>query len=129
VMGWAGSLLGLAAGLLAARAIGVAIGGLAGGLYGIAQQATELPADPMVMGVAVAVGIGTSLVGAIVPARNAAAVEPVEALKKSEFHAMSAGEGRRRLVLASAASLLAIACLFVADRRLIFYAGYALTIV
>ena len=52
-------------------------------------------------GVAVAIGMLTSLVAAAIPARSAARVDPVQALKKGSHQILSADENRFRLGLAA----------------------------
>jgi putative ABC transport system permease protein len=73
-------------------------------------------------------GVATSLVAAVVPARNAANVDPVEALQKSRHHSVSALETRARMVLAGLAFAAAIVCLAATDTRAVFYAGYVLAL-
>ncbi len=43
-----------------------------------------------------AIGIATSMVAAFIPARNAARVDPVQALQKGKYQVLSAGESRVR---------------------------------
>ncbi len=50
---------------------------------------------------ALAIGVATSIVAALVPARNAARVDPVQALQKGKYQVLSAGENRVRGVLAA----------------------------
>ncbi len=129
VMGLLGSLLGLGVGVLIARGIASAISQLVGELYGVARQAAEVASDPFLLGLAVAIGMVTSVVAAAIPARNAARVDPVHALKKGSYQALSARESRLRVMLAAALGVLSLGCVLASEYRLIFYAGYALTIV
>lgn len=127
VLGAVGSGLGLGLGVLASRAASEAIGRIAGDLYGVARQATEVAGSPSVLAMAFVAGVATSVVAAVVPAREAARVDPVQALQKGRAQAWSSRQSRRRLTAAALAAVLSIACL-AADSRLVFYAGYALTI-
>lgn len=129
VMGLLGSIVGLGLGVLIASAIASAISALAGDLYGLTQQATELPTNPVVLSLALAIGVATSLVAAAIPALNAARVDPVQALQKGRYQVLSAGESRLRLILATVLGILSAACLTAVELRPIFFAGYAFAIV
>src|SRR5688572_3005380 len=128
VLGLLGSVVGLGVGILIARGIASAISALVGELYGVARQAAEVATDPFVASAAVAIGMGTSVVAAAIPARNAARVDPVHALRKGSYQALSAGESRVRVILAAILSVLSIGCLIASESRLFFYVGYAFTI-
>lgn len=105
------------------------IAGLLEGVYGVAQRADEIAADPRLLAGAMAIGVLTSLVAAWIPARNAARVDPVRALQKGSAQAVSAGENRMRRWLALALAAVAGACLLFGRFRPVFYAGYLLTVV
>ena len=128
VLGLLGSLLGLGVGSLIARGVASAIGALMGELYGVARQAAEIATDPLVLSIAVAMGIVTSVVAAAIPARSAARVDPVDALRKGAYQALSAGESRLRVITAVVLGVLSIGCLIGSQSRLLFYVGYAFTI-
>src|SRR5436190_6842073 len=59
VAGLVGSLGGLAFGLVIARGIAATIGGLINDVYGVAQRADDVAADPMLLGTALAIGTAT----------------------------------------------------------------------
>ena len=82
------------------------IGSLLGEVYGIAQKADEISTDPMLMTFAVVLGVITSVIAAVIPSRNAARVDPVQALQKGKYQQLSAGENRVRRI---AALIVAIA--------------------
>ena len=124
VLGLVGSSLGLGLGALIAHVTAAALSSIAGGLYGVAEQAGEVTTRPMVLAVAVIAGVVTSLVAALVPARDAANVDPVQALQKGGRRTLSLLESKGRLLLAGVAIGLSIACLFVTETRPLFYAGY-----
>jgi putative ABC transport system permease protein len=128
VLGAAGSVLGIGFGVVIARVTAAAMSSLAGDLYGVVQQVSDVTTSPVVLAIAIAVGVLTSLVAAAIPARDAARVDPVQALQKGPYELQSAGTGRLRIVLAALATLLSLVCLTIPDVRLVFYAGYALTI-
>jgi putative ABC transport system permease protein len=137
VTGLLGSIGGVAFGVLIARGIAASIGTLISDVYGPAQSTTEaLATDPALLGLALVIGILTSLIAAAIPARNAARVDPVQALQKGKYQVLSAGESRLRAMLAAVLGAVALVCL-VAPRfalkpggsRGVFYFGFALTIV
>jgi putative ABC transport system permease protein len=129
VMGLVGSIIGSAFGIAIAGVIAGAISTLLGDVYGVARQVTEIATRPLVLGSALGVGVLTSLVAGVIPARSAARVDPVHALKKGSYEALSAGESRVRTILAVALGILSVASLAVARSRPIFYGGYASAVV
>jgi len=129
VTGLIGSLGGLVFGVLIARGIAASIGALISDVYGVAQHADELSTSPALLLLALALGIGTSLIAAAIPAHSAARVDPVQALQKGKYQVLSAGESRLRAILGLALGAVSIVCLNVGVSRPVFYAGYALAIV
>jgi putative ABC transport system permease protein len=128
--GLIGSLGGLAFGILIAHGIAASIGSLISDVYGVAQRADELTTSPRLLATALAIGIATSIVAALIPARNAARVDPVQALQKGKYQVLSAGENRLRVVLAVVLGAVSLMCLLVPfGSRPVFYAGYFLMIV
>jgi putative ABC transport system permease protein len=128
VTGVVGSLVGLLCGLLIARGIASSIGALISDVYGIAQRADELATSPWLLGGALAIGVATSVIAALIPARSAAQVDPVQALQKGKYQVLSVGESRGRLVLAVTLGLFSFVCLTIGTSRLLFYLGYVLAI-
>jgi putative ABC transport system permease protein len=126
--GLAGSALGVGAGVLIARQISLYIGGLTEQVYGVAQRVEAVAIDPRVIAGGVLVGIATSMVAAWIPARNAARVDPVQALQKGKYQVLSAGENRLRRAAAVLAGVLAVLCLLAGRSGILFYAGYVLAI-
>src|SRR5262249_23261012 len=88
----------------------------------------EISANPWLIILAVALGVITSVVAAFIPARNAARVDPVQALQKGRYQQMSAGENRLRRITALVITILAVACLALSRNRVAAYAGDALAI-
>jgi putative ABC transport system permease protein len=129
VTGVVGSIGGLLFGLLIARGIAASIGSLITDVYGVAQHADELAASPALLAIALAIGIATSVVAAAIPARNAARVDPVQALQKGKYQVLSAGESRVRVILAAVLGAVSIVCLSIGGPRPVFYVGYSLAIV
>ena len=129
VTGLLGSIGGLLAGLVIARGIAASIGDLINDVYGVAQRADEIATDPTLLGAALCVGVVTSVVAAVIPAWQAARVDPVQALQKGKYQVLSAGESRARVTLASVLIVVSMGCLFVGESRVTFYAGYMLVVV
>ena len=75
------------------------------------------------------IGVATSIVAAAIPARNAARVDPVQALQKGKYQVLSAGESRLRATLGLVLGAASIVCLSIGGSRPIFYVGYVLAIV
>ena len=128
VTGLAGSLGGVLFGLLIARGIAAWIGTLLSDVYGVAQRADEIATSPALLLLALAVGVATSIIAALIPAQQAARVDPVLALQKGRYQVLSAGESRARAALAATLGATSIACLWAGDSRAAFYAGFALAI-
>ncbi len=128
IAGLAGTLAGVAFGIAMARAMAGYIGTLLADVYGIAQQADHIEIDPWLIGVAVAMGVVTSLIAAVIPARSAAGVDPVKALQKGRYQSMSEGENRTRRRWALACAVASVATLTLNRNSMIFYAGYLLAV-
>ena len=128
VTGLVGSIGGVLFGILIARGIAASIGSLIADVYGVAQHADELATNPALLALALAIGVLTSIVAAAIPARNAARVDPVQALQKGKYQVLSAGESRMRAIAAAVCAVISIACLVAANSRPLFYLGYALAI-
>jgi len=129
VTGLIGSVAGVAFGLLIARGIAASIGTLISDVYGVAQRADEVATSPGLLVAAVVIGIATSIVAALIPARSAAGLDPVQALQKGKYQVLSAGESRLRAIAAAAFCLVSIGCLMAGGSRVAFYSGYLLAIV
>jgi putative ABC transport system permease protein len=128
VTGLVGSLAGLLFGLLIARGIAASIGGLMSDVYGVAQRADEIAASPALLLVALLIGVSTSMVAALIPAGQAARVDPVQALQKGKYQVLSAGESRVRATAAAVLAVISVVCLNAGSSRPLFYAGYLLAV-
>ena len=129
VAGLFGSIVGVLAGIAIARGMTGYIGSLLGEIYGIAQKADEISTNPLLMTFAVVLGVITSVVAALIPARSAARVDPVQALQKGKYQQLSAGENRMRRIAALVVAMAAAALLLVFERyRIFFYVGDALAV-
>ena len=137
ITGLIGSLGGVAFGVIIARGIAASIGALISDVYGVRQQTDELAMSPMILLIAMVIGVVTSIVAATLPANQAASVDPVQALQKGKSQILSAGESRARVIAAVLLGAISVACLvapaIVGDpgggSRVVFYAGYVLAII
>ncbi|HLQ78203.1 MAG TPA: FtsX-like permease family protein, partial [Terriglobia bacterium] len=96
---------------------------------GVAQRIERIAVDPALLVLAVLAGIGTSILAAWIPARNAAAVDAVRALQKGKYQFISAGENRRRRIIGTVLLAVSLGTLFFASWKPAFYLGYVLMIV
>ncbi len=128
VTGFVGSLGGLAVGLVIARGIAASIGQLLNDVYGVAQRTEEVATNPTLLLYALVLGVATSMVAAWLPARQAARVDPVQALQKGKYQVLSAGESRVRSVLAAILAATSVGCLLFGQSRMVFYIGYVFAI-
>jgi len=129
VAGLLGSAVGLALGLAFTRSLTGFTGQLMEAIYGVPQNAREVLIPPAFLLFALLVGVATSMIAAMLPARNAARVEPVQALQKGKYQVLGAGESRARRTAALAAIALSLVCLIGAGVwRPAFYVGYVLTV-
>lgn len=128
VAGLIGSFAGVAVGMVLARAMTAYISTLLGEVYGVAQKAEEISADPILITAAVLLGVATSIVAAWIPARNAARVDPVNALQKGKYQQFGVGENRLRRAIALGLGLTCIAFIGLSRYRLLFYVSDALSV-
>ena len=127
VSGLLGSLAGIVLGIVMARTMVGSISNMLEGIYGVAERAEEVSADPRLLGAAIAIGIATSMVAAWLPARSASRVDPVQALQKGKYQVLTAGENRARRLTAGVLMAAALVMLWI-GRSIWFYAGYTLII-
>jgi putative ABC transport system permease protein len=128
VSGLLGSIVGIALGIVMARGLVGSISNMLEGIYGVAERAEEVSADPRLLSAALAIGIATSMIAAWLPARNAARVDPVQALQKGKYQVLTAGENRARRLTSAVMMGAALVLLWVGE-SFWFYAGYTLIIV
>ncbi len=128
VAGLAGSAAGVALGLAFARSLTGLTGSMVAGIFGVPQNIGEVIVDWHFLLLALALGTAMSMIAAFIPARNAARVEPVQALQKGKYQILGAGESRVRRRLAMVAVAGSLVCLGVAAYRPAFYLGYLLMV-
>src|SRR6202034_2956311 len=88
----------------------------------------EISTNLVLMAGALVLGVIASVVAAVIPARSAARVDPVQALQKGRYQQLSAGESRVRRIAALIVAILAAACLLLERYRIFFYVGDALAV-
>ncbi|PRY30553.1 ABC transporter permease [Pseudosporangium ferrugineum] len=121
VVGAAGSVLGLAAGVLLAYGLPAAL------------AAAGAPADvrPVISGttvlVALAVGIGVTVLSALLPARRGTAVAPVAALSDASVQ-IARPVGRTRRIAGTVTFAAGLVSLAAANRAMLVIAGALLTV-
>ncbi len=127
--GLVGSLAGLAFGVLLSKGLALYVSGLIAGVYGIAERTTEIATEPWLMLSGLLMGVVTSLVAGFIPARNAARVDPIQALQKGRYQTLSAGENRIRRAVAIVLGVASAALLvFATGSTVLFYAGYIMAV-
>ncbi|GIU80270.1 MAG: permease [Bryobacteraceae bacterium] len=128
IAGLFGSILGILLGVTLARGVAGYLGDYFGEVYGVGEKADQVSADPRLLGLALLIGVVTSVIAGWLPARNAARVDPVKALQKGRVQVISEGENRARRIVAVAMLAAAIACVFVSHQTFFFYLGYMLSV-
>ncbi|MGH8245266.1 MAG: ABC transporter permease, partial [Gammaproteobacteria bacterium] len=96
MLGLAGSLAGIAGGIFLGRGMMLLMASLVEEIYGVRVFVDRLHLDPGWTAFSFVMGLGASLVGAYLPARAAARVDPALALQKGKFQIMFLGENRHR---------------------------------
>jgi putative ABC transport system permease protein len=108
ILGAIGSFVGVVVGIWIGHSTMVLMSRVVEQNYGIPIHIEELHVDKFWVSVAFLLGTAASAVGAFLPARAAGHVDPVLALQKGKYQALSLGENRFRRWLGTA---LAIACM------------------
>ncbi|MGA7408963.1 MAG: ABC transporter permease, partial [Bryobacteraceae bacterium] len=126
--GLIGSTLGVLIGFGAAGLMAKAIGTLLQGVYGLDQGGVAVTPSATLIGLTIGLGAVTSMVAAGVPARNAASIDPIQALQRGGAQSSSNGRNPSR-VIAACVCASAGGILLAATRSLQwFYAGYVLVL-
>jgi len=125
--GLIGSVIGVGIGILGARAITAFISTMLAQSFGVAQRADEISIGPAMIVGSIVLGVATSVIAALIPARNAARVDPVTTLQKGTYLRISPGEARVR-TLAAIGLLLSAACAYLVPSRAGIYISDLLTV-
>jgi putative ABC transport system permease protein len=126
--GLCGSIVGLGLGMLMARGLAVSVSDLLTSVYGVAERATELAYDPALLLTGLLMGLVTSTIAGILPARDAARVDPIQALHKGKHQVISAGENRARRGVAIVCAVVAATSLVFSGLPVFFYTGFFLSL-
>jgi putative ABC transport system permease protein len=124
VAGVVGSVVGLGFGYVLASGTAGYLGQMLEGISGIAQRVQDVATAPWLMALALGMGVATSMVAALIPARSAAQVDPVQALQKGKYQVLSAGESRARRLAAVGFAAISVACLVLPGGTAVFYVGF-----
>ena len=129
IAGMIGSAAGVAIGLSVARALTQVTGQTMFDMFGVSQNARDVQIEPRFLLLAFVLGVVTSMLAAAIPARNAARVEPVQALQKGRYQVLGAGENRMRRIAAFIAIVAGLGCTAWSSYRPAFYTGYIFMVV
>lgn len=110
ILGLIGSMLGVLVGWAGARAVISFMEKVVEDTYNVHVQTAVVEPQASFMIASLALGLGASLLGALIPARAASRVDPVLAIQKGKHQVLMAGENRVRrrfgVALLAAASTL-----------------------
>ena len=126
-LGAIGAVIGVAVGVSIARAVAASIVAMTAAVYGVGEEAPSVVVTPIVVGTGLLLGLATSVVAAVIPAWQAAHVDPVHAMRKAANE--MAARSRRLPVVAGTLAGVAGICLAFGSLRPLFYASYVLIIV
>ena len=129
IAGLIGSAAGAGVGLLFARSLSGVTANMMESMFGVGGNVHEVVIDPKFLLAAIAMGVATSMVAALIPARNAARVEPIQALQKGRYQVLGSGENRMRRNLAIVFLAISAACLPLGAYRPAFLGGYLLMVI
>jgi putative ABC transport system permease protein len=124
MVGLVGSALGIVFGSLIANALAGYVGDVMLAQYGITLGANRVDLSLSLIIAAMLLGTATSVLAAVIPARNAAHIDPIRALQRGRYQLLSAGENRTRRRAAVLFAALAVGCLALGRSRMVFYLGY-----
>ena len=119
-----GTAIGIVLGHAAAGVVARGAARLIQGVYGVTGSDVTVELSARVVGFAAAVGLLTSAVAAMLPARSAARVDPVKALQKGRHQVLAEGASRGRLAAAAALGVAGVIALAGSESLPVFYAGY-----
>src|SRR5712691_2183602 len=108
LLGLVGSAMGVVAGMFLGRTMTLFMAAVVEKLYGVRMFADKLHFDLQWTTLSIVLGMATAFVGAYLPARAAAHVDPVLALQKGKFQLMFLGENWYRC---GVGALLVLVCL------------------
>jgi len=119
-----GSILGLVVGHYAAGAVAAVLGSIVEGVYGAAPSIPPIHMSSTMIAISLGIGVITGVIGALIPATNAARIEPVKALQKGGIQLISKGENRVRVIACAVLALTSLLLIFFTRSLFFFYIGY-----
>jgi putative ABC transport system permease protein len=122
--GFIGSAAGVAVGYALAGVTAHSIGSVLQGVYGVTPGAIDVTPGTQLVMISIAIGTITSVFAALMPARNAARVDPVVALQKGRVQEVSAREHRVRIVVSTTMAVVGGVLVSTAKKLALFYVGY-----
>lgn len=128
LLGTIGSAAGVAGGTLIASAIADWLGAFIADMFRVADQVSDAATDPGTIATAFSIGLATSVLAAYLPAREAASLDPVAAMKKADPPAAAVSRTLIQLACALVSAAGATWVLLRIEDGPIFYVGYAATI-
>jgi putative ABC transport system permease protein len=128
VAGLIGSSIGAAIGLALAHKITHFTAQLMDQIFGVPNNAQDVLVDPRLIVGAIALGVIMSMIAAFIPSRNAARVEPIQALQKGRYQVLGAGESRARRIAAMIVGAIALGCLPFGRYPVPLYTGFLLAV-
>jgi putative ABC transport system permease protein len=126
VFGLVGSLIGIAMGQLLAGAVAAGAASIVQGVYGVAGLETQPAISAGVVWLALVVGVSTSALAAMLPARAASRVDPAVALQKGRAQALEAQHLRGASAAGAASLAIGLSILQLTESSGGFYTGYGL---
>ncbi len=124
IAGFIGSAVGVASGIALAIVVSGYVSQILQALYGVVSLPDHVVISKSLVAGAMIMGVLTSIVAAIIPARNAAGVDPVKALQRGRQQMLSARSGLVRLIAAGASALAALAFTLAGRTGRFFFPGY-----
>ena len=128
MMGLAGSVVGVLAGVLLARGVAASTSALVSDVFGTARDTSPIEIDLALLATAMVIGVTTSVVAALIPSQAAARADPVQALQKGTYQSLSARAHGMRVWVAAALVVASGGLLLGTGTRPLFYVSYLLVI-
>ena len=125
LVGLVSSVIGIAFGSVIGNALAGYVSDVMLAHYGIALGTERVNLSLSLIITAILLGTATSILAAVIPAGNAARIDPIRALQRGRCQMLPEGENRTRRRAAILFAALAFACLLLGRSRTGFYFGYA----
>jgi putative ABC transport system permease protein len=122
--GLIGSLIGVLAGYALSGLVARVIGLLLEGIQGVSHGEVAVQLTPSLAALSVGLGTATSIVAAVLPARRAAALDPVKALQRGRLQVLSDRESRVRTSAALGLGTAGAVLIATTSSLPMFYLGY-----